>query len=138
MENNRFKKPHKNSSIQNLRPLPCDGNKGQSVIEYILLIGIVLISLIYMGTDFKRGIQSVLKVTADQMGNQINADQDFNYVVSTGVLIKSSTNSGQVQQKTIRETPYLNGENPGIITIQEIDSTQELINSITNQSFTAT
>lgn len=50
---------------------------GQSLIEYIIIIGIVMTSVYIMAPAFKRGTQSVIKVTADQLGAQENAEQDF-------------------------------------------------------------
>ena len=46
-------------------------------MEYTIIVGIVAVVLSYMGTGIKRGVQSLVKVTADQVGNQQNADQDF-------------------------------------------------------------
>ena len=51
---------------------------GQTILEYTIIVGIVTVVLYYMGTGIKRGVQSLVKVTADQMGNQQNSDQDFN------------------------------------------------------------
>ncbi len=56
---------------------PRQSGAGQTVVEYIVLVGIVTVALFYMGPLFKRGVQSLVKVTADQIGSQQNADQDF-------------------------------------------------------------
>jgi len=45
-------------------------NKGQNFVEYTLILGIVGVALFSMQTYFKRGIQSVIKVTADDLGQQ--------------------------------------------------------------------
>lgn len=45
-------------------------NKAQNFVEYTLILGIVGVALISMQTYFKRGIQSVIKVTADDLGPQ--------------------------------------------------------------------
>ncbi len=65
--------------------------KGQSVIEYILLIGMLVTVLYVMAPAFKRAMQSVIKVTADQVGVQLNADQEFNSTSS--FLNRSETNT---------------------------------------------
>ena len=75
------------------------GNKGQTVVEYIVLIGIITVALFYMGPLFKRGVQSLVKVTSDQIGAQQNADQDFldaddpgatgGYLVGSNIGIRS-------------------------------------------------
>ncbi|MBF0490973.1 MAG: hypothetical protein HQL15_10285 [Candidatus Omnitrophica bacterium] len=100
-------------------------NHAQSVLEYLLLIGIVTMVLIYMGTDFKRGIQSVVKVTADQMGNQTGAEQDF----SLGYMMNSASNTTQTQQHAVQETN-------GVTTTITGDSSQTTTSSVTNQGFT--
>jgi Flp pilus assembly pilin Flp len=40
-------------------------NKGQNLLEYALILGIVTVALLSMQTYFKRGINSVIKVVAD-------------------------------------------------------------------------
>ena len=45
-------------------------NKGQSVLEYTVLIIIVIASLIAMGLYLKRGIQGRWKSTVDDLGEQ--------------------------------------------------------------------
>lgn len=49
--------------------------KAQTLLEYLILIGIVTVVLFAMYQAMKRGIQSVIKITADQIGNQQKADQ---------------------------------------------------------------
>jgi len=44
--------------------------KTQSIIEYILLIGLVGTVLIGMNTYAKRGIQAVIKLSADKLASQ--------------------------------------------------------------------
>ncbi len=51
-------------------------SKGQSILEYIILISIVTLALYYMGPALKRGTQSLVKVASDQIGNQAASDQD--------------------------------------------------------------
>ena len=78
--------------------------KGQSIMEYLTLIAIVTMALVYMGTDMRRGIQSVVKVTADQMGKQANADQDFDQQTQRGILLNSMANTWQSQQQATVES----------------------------------
>ncbi len=49
--------------------------RGQTILEYTLIAGIITAVLYYMGTGIKRGVQSMVKVAADQVGNQQEADQ---------------------------------------------------------------
>lgn len=52
--------------------------QGQSSLEYVVLISIVAMALIAMIPAIKRGSHSLIKITADQIGNQAEADQDSN------------------------------------------------------------
>ena len=79
--------------------------RGQSLLEYTILIGIVTISLFYMGTGIKRGLQSLVKVSADQIGNQQNADQDVNDELA-GVLQGSNTQTNMITSKGVGERLY--------------------------------
>lgn len=47
--------------------------KGQSILEYALLIGIIAVGLLIMQNFIKRGFQGGLKQRADQMGDQFSA-----------------------------------------------------------------
>jgi len=50
--------------------------KGQSLLEYGLILGIVTVALVTMQAYFKRGIQSVIKVVADDYGPQATPISD--------------------------------------------------------------
>jgi uncharacterized protein (UPF0333 family) len=47
--------------------------KGQSTLEYVILIGFVVAALIAIGVYMKRGIQGRLKESSDQVGDQYSA-----------------------------------------------------------------
>lgn len=47
--------------------------RGQSTLEYVILIGFVVAALIAMGVYMKRGIQGRLKESTDQVGEQYSA-----------------------------------------------------------------
>ncbi|MCK5012797.1 MAG: hypothetical protein KAS66_03175 [Candidatus Omnitrophica bacterium] len=49
----------------------------QILLEYMIVISAVAMILITMNTMLKRGIQAMVKVTAMQIGNQVEADQEF-------------------------------------------------------------
>jgi len=64
----------------------------QSIIEYVLVIGVVMAVLIGMQAYMKRGIQGVIKTVADQVGQQSKAEDtdpfkgvktDSNFTTST-------------------------------------------------------
>lgn len=44
--------------------------KSQSMVEYTLIIGTVALALTFMSTYGQRGIQSVIKLSADNLGSQ--------------------------------------------------------------------
>ncbi len=48
---------------------------GQSLMEYTIFVGIVIVSLLFMGSFLKRGVQSVVKLTADQLAPQNEAEE---------------------------------------------------------------
>jgi len=75
---------------------------GQTLIEYTLLMGIILTVIIAMQPMIKRAAQGMIKVTADQIGNQQEADQRAFYntwtkghmeqaLVSTRAVIDTQT-----------------------------------------------
>ncbi len=51
--------------------------KGQSILEYTILLGVIVLVMSAMGPMLKRGTQSLIKVVADQVGTQQNAEQKF-------------------------------------------------------------
>ncbi len=52
-------------------------NKAQTILEYTIVIGVVILIMFAMGPMMKRGIQSLIKTVADEVGIQQNADQRF-------------------------------------------------------------
>ncbi len=60
----------------------------QTLMEYTLVLGVVLLILVAMTPIIKRGSQGMIKFVADQVGNQQNSDQTFD---DTGHLINSFT-----------------------------------------------
>ena len=45
-------------------------SKGQAVVEYAILIGVVTVAIVGMQTYAKRGLQAGIKLAADQLGDQ--------------------------------------------------------------------
>lgn len=50
-------------------------NKSQSILEYAVVLGIAIIALSAMSLYFRRGILSIIKVAADEAGNQSGAEE---------------------------------------------------------------
>ena len=47
----------------------------QSMLEYMIILGVVTVVLVALGPLFKRGIQAVVRLVADQFQTQANAEQ---------------------------------------------------------------
>ena len=77
---------------------------GQTVIEYIIIIGIVTIALFAMGPAVKRGVQAVVRGTADQMATQESAEQSFD--AEDGHLDISNTQTNASATREVRERLY--------------------------------
>lgn len=86
-------------------------NKAQSLIEYGLILGILTAALLSMQVYFKRGIQSVIKVVADDYGRQGEPVGDLEIAIKKKVYyegydgnppqlaVNSKSNSTWVQTK---------------------------------------
>jgi uncharacterized protein (UPF0333 family) len=48
-------------------------SKGQSTLEYVILLGFIVAALIAMGIYMKRGISGRLRTSTDQVGAQYSA-----------------------------------------------------------------
>ena len=110
--------------------------RGQSILEYTMIVALVTVVLYYMATGIKRGVQSMVKVTADQVGNQQNADQDFNDV-QAGFLNGSNTQTQESRNKQTEESGYINATGNEIYTTNTSfnESSDMSTNSITNAGF---
>lgn len=73
----------------------------QTLVEYVILIGIVAIVLTAMGPLIKRTIQAFVKVAADQLAPQGDAEQDI--TEKSGYLINSSTQTITDRHKRVQE-----------------------------------
>lgn len=49
--------------------------KGQSIIEYAVILGLVVAGLTAMQVYIKRGLQAAIKVAADELGPQEKAEE---------------------------------------------------------------
>jgi len=53
--------------------------KAQSILEYIVLVGIIAAALTAMQFYFRRAIQAAVKVAADEIGSQKEGAVDYDY-----------------------------------------------------------
>src|SRR5476651_274506 len=110
--------------------------RGQSILEYTIIVGIITVGLYYMGTGIKRGVQSLVKVTADQVGNQQNSDQDFNDT-QQGYMETSNTLTQESNNKQVAEAGYTppSGNSVYVTNTGYSESTYTMTNTTTNGGF---
>ncbi len=110
--------------------------RAQTMIEYTLIVGVVSIVLYYMGASIKRSVQGLIKVTADQIGNQQNSDQDFTDY-QQGYLISSKSQTLESKSKWVAETGYINRSGTPIYTghTNFNEDTYSTTNTLTNGGF---
>ena len=113
--------------------------RGQSILEYIIIVGIVTVVLYYMGTGIKRGVQSLVKVTADQVGNQQNSDQDFNDT-QQGYMVASNSATQESKNKQVTEAGWIpaSGNAAYVTNTSFNEASYTMSNTITNGGFTQT
>ncbi len=78
--------------------------QGQTIVEYVILIGIVITALYAMGPAFKRGVQTVIRGTSDQLAYQNAAEQDFSFDQSH--LTRMTTQSRVNNQRSVNEKNF--------------------------------
>jgi archaellum component FlaF (FlaF/FlaG flagellin family) len=109
---------------------------GQSVLEYVLLIGIITVALFASMQMVKRATQSIVKVTADELGAQRQADQ-FTILANgdsvpsnrQGYLDTSNTMMFSENEKRIRERI-------GVVNYIYNDAQMVVTDTLTNMGFT--
>lgn len=68
--------------------------RGQTLTEYSTVIGIITAVLLAMTPMVRRSVQSMIKITADQVGIQKNSEQQFDdsgYLEHSYTTARSST-----------------------------------------------
>ena len=101
--------------------------RAQSLLEYVIVIGLVTAVFFAIAPLFKRGIQSVVRLASDQLAIQQNAEQKATSM--SGYLVENysasrTTNDKQTLQRP-RSTNYVYG-----------DSESTYTNSLVNLGFT--
>lgn len=116
--------------------------RGQTLLEYIILIGFIVLAMYYMAPAFKRGTQSLIKATADQIGNQAESDQTIKrYQTPDGkpmlakdgeddsFLVSTFSNSNVTGNRLSRDRL-------GVYDVQIQEEATSYSNSVTDQGFT--
>lgn len=99
----------------------------QGMLEYILLVGIVVVALISMTQAVKRGTQSIIKTAADELALQENADQKFDN--RTGYLDSQNATIAEDKEKQVVDRV-------GVITYVQDETSFVNTESLTNMGFT--
>ena len=100
------------------------GRDAQTLLEYTILIGIVALTIAAITPTLRRGVQSVLKVTADQIAPQNQSEQAID--PESGYLVNLSSTTKSLTRKRTREM----GSYTSAYEIRDIAETQS--NSLTN------
>jgi len=87
-----------------LLPLLIRNKRGQNILEYSVIIGIVVAALMVMQVYMKRGIQAATKVAADQLSFQ-NTAEIIN--LEKGGYLSGANAFTQTKSKRNVETGYL-------------------------------
>ncbi len=79
--------------------------KGQSTLEYAILIIIIIAALLTLQTYIKRGVQGRLASSTDSIGDQFSQAKPANYykVVTTNSLTLESLNAGVSETKLLND-----------------------------------
>lgn len=101
--------------------------RAQTFLEYILVLSVVTAIVLAMSTVFKRSVQGMVKAVADQIGNQVNAEQSGS---EDGYL--KGMNLEATRKQDIRVTDYLGN----ISYIYETDFTRSDKYTIVNGGWT--
>lgn len=99
----------------------------QGMLEYVLLVGIIVATLLAMSNAIKRGTQSLIQVAADEIGLQQNADQKVNN--ETGYINFQNAVTQQNAEKRIVERV-------GILNYISNDSSTTTTQTLSNGGFT--
>lgn len=76
--------------------------RGQSTLEYVILIGFVVAALIAMGVYMKRGVQGKLRESTDQVGEQYDPlHTTTNYTTTSNMSQTETVASGGVSTTNI-------------------------------------
>jgi hypothetical protein len=74
--------------------------QAQSVLEYTIIMGIITIVIFSMSILIKRSVQGMVKIVADQVGNQENSEQKFDkdgHLENSITFIQASYDSNLIE-----------------------------------------
>jgi uncharacterized protein (UPF0333 family) len=84
--------------------------RGQSTLEYVILLGFVVAALIAMGVYMKRGFQGKLRESTDQIGEQYSAgNTTSDYTTTSSMTQTESVSAGGVSSSSSTSTQNRTG-----------------------------
>lgn len=92
--------------------------RGQSMVEYAILLGVVIAALLIMQAFVKRGFQGGLKDAADKMGDQFSAGGTTVYQsrnMGANQIIKEETATGNVIKDFVDEVNLVTDDVHGTV-----------------------
>jgi len=94
--------------------------RGQSTLEYVILVGFVVAALIAMGVYMKRGFQGRLRESTDQIGQQFSADHtSSNFTTTTNMAQTENVVAGVTTTNITANTQTRTGsENVGALSVE--------------------
>lgn len=89
--------------------------RGQSILEYVILITIVIAALITMQVYIKRGVQGRWKSAVDDLGDQYdpkttNISINYNYDTNSSSVVKVEVPPGKSEYVTMRYDNTISSE----------------------------
>jgi len=103
-------------------------SSGQTFIEYTLLLSIVIMGLVMLNPIMRRTTQSLVRLVADQIGNQRQSDQTGG---ESGYMLSSLSQASVDHTKTVTERL-------GSRRIDYFDTEITSTNQVSNLGFTET
>ncbi|MFA5059283.1 MAG: hypothetical protein WC676_01470 [Candidatus Omnitrophota bacterium] len=73
--------------------------RGQSLMEYIILVGIVSTALVVMSPPIRRGLQDVVRLAADQLAPQSASEQESG--ATDQYVVNSVSNSHSIMNRQL-------------------------------------
>ena len=85
-------------------------SRGQSTLEYVILLGFVVAALIAMGIYMKRGMAGKLRESTDQIGEQYSPEHTTSDYTTTSDMTQTETvSSGGVTHTDVASTQQKTG-----------------------------
>ncbi len=115
-------------SCENKKRASCF-RKGQTFVEYTLLIGVSIGILVALTPMIKRGSQAMVKVVADELGAQRNSEEQD---TSNGGLLESSVSTSFAREQ--RKQEWNPPMNPGTHSMQTAYNEQTTTDTLSDSS----